>query len=48
MLTEFGGDESAFDYSAEEFEGWAKEVGFSRCESVLHLGGPASAVVAIK
>jgi hypothetical protein len=46
MLTEFN-SESAFDYSFEDFQGWAQEVGFSRSE-LIRLGGAASAAVAYK
>jgi len=39
--------EGGFDFSAEDFEGWATEVGFSDI-SVMPLTGPSSAVIAIK
>lgn len=44
MLLEFG---EAFDYSAADFAGWCREVGFQRFE-VIPLAGPSSAVVAYK
>lgn len=44
MLIEFG---DAFDFTAADFFGWCREVGFSRTE-VIPLGGPASAGVAYK
>jgi precorrin-6B methylase 2 len=44
MLIEFG---DAFDFTAADFEGWCREVGFDRFE-VLPLPGPSSAVVAYK
>lgn len=47
MLTEFG-RERAFDYSAADFTGWARQVGFQGPIEVIHLGGPSSAVVAYK
>ena len=47
MLTEFG-REWAFDYSGAEFESWARQIGFGGAVEVMHLGGPASAVVAYK
>jgi hypothetical protein len=46
MLTEFE-CECAFDYSHADFREWAAQVGFERTEAI-HLGGPASAVVAYK
>ncbi len=36
-----------FDFSAADFDGWAKEIGFAQT-SVMHLTGPSSAVIAIK
>ena len=36
-----------FDFSAADFDGWAKEIGFAQT-SVIHLTGPSSAVIAIK
>ena len=36
-----------FDFTANDFEGWAKSVGFSRIEA-MPLAGPTSAVIAIK
>lgn len=36
-----------FDFSGDDFEGWAKEVGF-RETKVMPLTGPSSAVIAIK
>jgi len=39
--------EGGFDFTAEDFEGWAKEAGFSSV-SVMPLTGPSSAVIAIK
>jgi len=44
MLIEFG---DAFDFTAADFFGWCREVGFSRTE-VIALAGPASAGVAYK
>lgn len=44
MLIEFG---DAFDYSAADFQGWCREVGFTRFE-VMRLAGPASAAIAYK
>ncbi|MBX3279689.1 MAG: methyltransferase [Acidobacteria bacterium] len=44
MLIEFG---DAFDYTAADFFGWCREVGFSKTE-VIPLAGPASAGVAYK
>ncbi|BDC49272.1 methyltransferase/methylase [Bryobacterales bacterium F-183] len=44
MLIEFG---DAFDYSAADFEGWCREVGFQRFETI-HLAGPSSAAIAYK
>jgi hypothetical protein len=44
MLIEFG---DAFDFTAADFFGWCREVGFSRTE-VISLAGPASAGVAYK
>jgi hypothetical protein len=44
MLIEFG---DAFDFTAADFFGWCREVGFSRTE-VIPLAGPASAGVAYK
>jgi SAM-dependent methyltransferase len=44
MLIEFG---DAFDYSGADFRQWCGDAGFKRFE-VLHLAGPASAVVAWK
>ena len=39
--------EQGFDFTASDFNQWAKEVGFSRT-NVMPLTGPSSAVVAIK
>ena len=39
--------EDGFDFSANDFEGWAKEIGFKEI-SVMPLTGPSSAVIAIK
>lgn len=39
--------EAGFDFSAQDFEGWAKEAGFSQIK-VMPLTGPASAVIAYK
>ena len=39
--------EAGFDFSANDFEGWAKQVGFNKI-SVMPLAGPSSAVIAIK
>ena len=36
-----------FDFSAADFDGWAKEIGFAQT-SVMQLTGPSSAVIAIK
>ena len=36
-----------FDFSAADFDGWAREVGFKRTE-VMPLTGPSSAVIAYK
>lgn len=36
-----------YDFSAGEFAGWAKEIGYSEI-SVLPLTGPSTAVIAIK
>ena len=44
MLIEFG---DAFDFTAADFFGWCREVGFSRTE-LIPLAGPASAAVAYK
>ena len=44
MLIEFG---EAFDYTAADFQGWCRAVGFKRFE-VLPLLGPSSAAVAYK
>ena len=44
MLIETPG---GFDYTAKQFDGWAKKVGFERTE-VLPLTGPTSAVIAWK
>jgi hypothetical protein len=44
MLIEFG---DAFDYSAADFRGWCREVGFNRFD-VIHLAGASSAAVAYK
>jgi len=44
MLIEFG---DAFDFTAADFFGWAREAGFSRTE-MIPLAGPASAGVAYK
>jgi hypothetical protein len=44
MLIEFG---DAFDFTAADFFGWCREVGFKRFE-VIPLAGPASAGVAYK
>jgi precorrin-6B methylase 2 len=44
MLIEFG---DAFDYSAADFRGWCREVGFKRFD-VLRLAGPSSAAIAYK
>jgi 16S rRNA G1207 methylase RsmC len=39
--------EAGFDYTAAEFEEWAREAGFRRME-VMPLTGPTSAVIAYK
>ncbi len=44
MLIEFG---DAFDFTAADFFGWCREVGFRETE-VIPLTGPASAGVAYK
>jgi hypothetical protein len=44
MLIENG---DGFDYTHEDFEGWAKAAGFRRME-VLPLAGPTSAAIAYK
>jgi len=44
MLIEFG---DAFDYTAADFRGWCRDVGFTRFD-VIHLAGPSSAAVAYK
>jgi len=44
MLVEFG---DAFDFTAADFAGWCKEVGFKKTD-VLPLAGPASAAIAYK
>ncbi len=44
MLIEFG---DAFDFTAADFFGWCRQVGFTRTE-VIPLAGPASAGVAYK
>jgi hypothetical protein len=44
MLIETG---KGFDYTFKDFDGWAKETGFSKT-MILHLGGPTSAVIAYK
>lgn len=44
MLIEFG---DAFDFTAADYFGWCREVGFTRFE-VIPLAGPASAGVAYK
>ena len=36
-----------FDYSASDFEGWAKEIGFKSVE-IMPLTGPTSAAIAYK
>lgn len=44
MLIETG---DGFDYTGQDFAGWAAEAGFARTE-ILHLVGPASAAIAWK
>jgi len=44
MLIETG---SGFDYTFEDFRGWAGQIGYSSTE-LLHLAGPASAAIAYK
>ena len=39
--------DNGFDFTASDFDGWAKEAGFSQT-SVMPLTGPSSAVIAIK
>ncbi|HEX5167882.1 MAG TPA: methyltransferase [Cyclobacteriaceae bacterium] len=39
--------ESGFDYTAQDFEEWAREAGFSKVYT-MPLAGPTSAVIAIK
>ncbi len=46
MLIEFGAD-GGFDYTGAQYEGWCREVGFSRIE-ILPLAGPTSAAIAYK
>jgi hypothetical protein len=36
-----------FDFSAADFDGWAKEIGFTQTY-LMPLTGPSSAVIAIK
>ena len=38
---------AGYDFTSADFNKWAKEIGFSKT-SVMHLTGPASAVIAIK
>ncbi len=44
MLVEFG---DAFDFSAADFEGWCREIGFQKFDKI-HLAGPCSAAIAYK
>ena len=44
MLIEFG---EAFDFTAADFQGWCREVGFKTFD-VLPLTGPSSAAIAYK
>ena len=44
MLIENG---DGFDYTYEDFEGWAKAAGFRKIEG-LPLAGPTSAAIAYK
>ena len=44
MLIENG---YAFDYTQQDFENWAKQVGFKRTE-LIPLAGPTSAALAYK
>ena len=44
MLIEFG---EAFDYTAEDFNGWCRDAGFRSFET-LHLRGATSAAIAYK
>lgn len=44
MLVEFG---DAFDFSGADFDGWCREAGFARTET-MHLAGPCSAAIAYK
>jgi len=39
--------EEGFDFSAKDFEEWAKETGFKEI-SIMSLTGPSSAVIATK
>ena len=39
--------DQGFDFSASDFDKWAKETGFSQTH-VMPLTGPSSAIVAIK
>jgi len=39
--------EEGFDFTASDFDGWAKQVGF-KSTKVMPLTGPSSAVIAIK
>jgi len=36
-----------YDFSAADFDGWAKEIGYAE-SSVIPLTGPSSAVIAVK
>ena len=44
MLVEFG---DAFDYTANDFTGWCREIGFGKVE-IIPLVGPRSAAIAYK
>jgi hypothetical protein len=44
MLIENG---DAFDYTRDDFDNWAKQVGFKRTE-LIPLAGPTSAALAYK
>ena len=44
MLIEIG---DGFDYSAADFAGWCRKVGFREVD-ILPLGGPTSAAIAYK
>jgi hypothetical protein len=43
LIETYGG----FDYTAADFTGWAKEIGFTEIR-IMHLAGPSSALIAYK